>query len=98
MIYVENNDIQNDYRQFNTMKMTGVVPDDLLQRISTYECKLAWLIMIIAYIIKGEKFTSSQMDKEEEILDADLCKRVFTLNHSIAYRSNGVFMIISIES
>ena len=36
------------------MKMTGVVPDDLLQRISTYECKLAWLIMIIAYIIKGE--------------------------------------------
>ena len=50
------------------------------------------------YIIKGEKFTSSQMDKEEEILDADLCKRVFTLNHSIAYRSNGVFMIISIES
>ena len=77
--------------------MTGVVPDDLLQRISTYECKLAWLIMIIAYIIKGEKFTSSQMDKEE-ILDADLCKRVFTLNHSIAYRSNGVFMIISIES
>ena len=80
------------------MKMTGVVPDDLLQRISTYECKLAWLITIIAFIIKGEKFTSSQMEKEEEILDADLCKRVFALNHSIVYRSNGVFIHYILES
>lgn len=77
--------------------MTGVAPDDLVQRISTYECKLAWLITIIAYIIKGEKFTSNQMEKQEEILDADLCKRVFALNHSIAYRSNGVCSSVSMQ-
>lgn len=72
------------------MKMTGMVDNELVQLISMLECKLAWLINIIAFILRGEKFTSTQMERDEELLDAELCKRVFSLNHSINYRMNGV--------
>ena len=72
------------------MKMTGMVDNELVQQIATLECKLAWLINIIAFILRGEKFTSTQMERDEELLDAELCKRVFSLNHSINYRMNGV--------
>lgn len=73
------------------MKMTGMVNNELLLSIKTYECKLGWLINLIAYVVKGEKFSSNQMEKQEELLDAELSKRVFSLNHSINYRMNSVW-------
>lgn len=85
-----NKQYMNEYRRMSTMRMTGMVNEDVLLTVATYECKLAWLINLIGSILKGEKFTSSQMEKGEEILDAELCKRVFSLNHSISYRVNSV--------
>lgn len=85
-----NKQYMNEYRRMSTMRMTGMVNEDVVLTVATYECKLAWLINLIGSILKGEKFTSSQMEKGEEILDAELCKRVFSLNHSISYRVNSV--------
>ena len=52
--------------------------------------KLAWMIHFITHILAGQRFSVAQVDQGEEVIDADLCKRVFNLSHSIWYRMNMV--------
>ena len=48
-------------------------------------------------ILIGQKFTTTQIEYEEELHDAEYCKRVFGLSHTIAYRTTSVCSIICIE-
>lgn len=52
--------------------------------------KLAWMVHFITHMLAGERFSGAQIDQGEELIDADLCKRVFNLSHSIWYRMNMV--------
>ena len=52
--------------------------------------QLAWLVHVMAQVLAQQKFTASQIEVGEEILDAEYCKRVFTLSHSIGYRLSNV--------
>ena len=86
------------------MRMSGNVDNQLQYRISMNECmcisfsfssfsfvgKLSWIIHIMAYVLMGQKFTSNQIEQEEELQDAEYCKRVFSLTHTIAYRMTSV--------
>ena len=44
----------------------------------------------MAQVLAQQKFTANQIEVGEEILDAEYCKRVFTLSHSIGYRLSNV--------
>ena len=52
--------------------------------------QLAWLVHVMAQVLAQQKFTANQIEAGEEILDAEYCKRVFTLSHSIGYRLSNV--------
>lgn len=74
----------------STMKLSGATDPELLGRVRVMECRLAWLVNVIAATLTGLKFTSNQIEREEEGLDAELSKRVFALSHSLHYRLSGV--------
>ena len=74
----------------NTKKLSGNVDGQLMKRIQGMECRLARIVNFVAYTLAGQKFTSNQIEREEESMDAELSKRVFSLSHSLHYRLNGV--------
>ena len=53
------------------------------------------MVHFMAHTLAGQHFSSSQLERDEEVFDADLCKRVFALSHSISYRMNIVHLIAS---
>ena len=87
------------------MRMTGNIDPQLQYRNTLNECifiilniisrvsplgKLSWLIHIMAQVLIGQKFTTVQIEQEEELRDAEYSKRVFGLSHTIAYRTTSV--------
>ena len=56
----------------NTMKLSGAVNPELLGKVRVLECRLALLVNVIAATLAGLKFTSNQIEREEEALDAEL--------------------------
>ena len=55
------------------------------------------MVHFMAHTLAGQHFSSSQLERDEEVFDADLCKRVFALSHSISYRMNIVHLIASFQ-
>lgn len=52
--------------------------------------KLSWLIHIMGQVLIGQKFTTVQIEQEEELRDAEYSKLVFGLSHSIVFRTMNV--------
>ncbi|KAH9161707.1 hypothetical protein LEN26_001316 [Aphanomyces euteiches] len=81
--------LQNQYREVVGMNLGSSMgeDDDAMQRgLNGLEMQLAWLIYIVGSIIGGHSYTSSQMNDGDELVDADLCQRVFRTMKIVEHR------------
>ncbi|RHY29255.1 hypothetical protein DYB32_005303 [Aphanomyces invadans] len=67
---------------------TSMGDDDetMTRGLNGLEMQLAWLIYIVGSIIGGHSYTSTQLNDGDELVDADLCQRVFRTMKVVEHR------------
>ncbi|KAF0719560.1 Aste57867_954 [Aphanomyces stellatus] len=81
--------LHNQYREVVGMNLGSSMgeDDEAMQRgLNGLEMQLAWLIYIVGSIIGGHSYTSTQLNDGDEIVDADLCQRVFRTMKLVEHR------------
>ncbi|RHY92746.1 hypothetical protein DYB35_006862 [Aphanomyces astaci] len=60
--------------------------DSMTRGLNGLEMQLAWLIYIVGSVIGGHSYTSAQLNDGDELVDADLCQRVFRTMKVVEHR------------